>query len=69
MSHPTPSHLATLRTNDHDTKIVAFIIGNLFCLLTAFLSVLLRFWARRVAMAELGSDDWLVLISVVSLPV
>ncbi|KAF2108972.1 hypothetical protein BDV96DRAFT_652214 [Lophiotrema nucula] len=59
MSAPlSPKEVAQLRANDKDDLRMPFIVGNVFCLFVALVSVILRFWARRLVKTSWGTDDW-----------
>lgn len=59
MSAPlSPEEIAQLRANDKDDLRMPFIVGNVFCIVVAFISVILRFLARRIVKTSWGADDW-----------
>ncbi|KAF2704364.1 hypothetical protein K504DRAFT_442554 [Pleomassaria siparia CBS 279.74] len=58
MSALSPEEVAQLRANDNDTLRVPLIVGHIVCLFVAFISVILRFWARRLVKIFWGADDW-----------
>ena len=55
-----------MQEHPHDSRGSRIIAANVACFLIAFVAVGLRFFARYVAKASLGLDDWLVVIALVS---
>ncbi|KAF2820121.1 hypothetical protein CC86DRAFT_243293, partial [Ophiobolus disseminans] len=44
---------------DHENLRGPLIVGHTVCLFVAFISVILRFWARRLVKTYWGADDWM----------
>lgn len=66
MATLTPTQIASLQAADHDDKRSVYMAGNAICLAFAVISVVLRFWSRRIARTHIGPDDWLILAATVS---
>ena len=49
-----------------DTRVNRIVGSAIFCLVIAYISVLLRFIARRIGRSSLQADDWWMLASLVS---
>jgi hypothetical protein len=62
----TPEAIAQLRANDHDDLREPLIVGHSVCFAVAVVSVLLRFWVRRLTKNSLGMDDWMILAGMLS---
>lgn len=65
MATLTPEQIAALQANDHDDKRGVYMAGNSICLAFAVISVVLRFWSRRIARTQIGADDWLIIAATV----
>lgn len=58
------AYSATLAHANDRTGLI--IMGSFFCL-SSFVAVAFRLYARRLAKTDLGTDDWLCLIALVSI--
>jgi hypothetical protein len=61
----TPETIAQLRANDHDDLREPLVVGHSVCFSVAFISVILRFWVRRLTKNFFGMDDWMILAGMV----
>jgi len=49
-----------------DDRRAAVVVASVICLTWACVAVALRLMARRIVQAKLQSDDWMIIIGLVS---
>lgn len=64
----TPEQIVALRANDDDNLRGPLIAGHTVCIFVAFVSVILRFWARSIVKTYWGLDDWMSAAGLVRHP-
>ena len=69
MSSFSPSELMYMESHIDDNRSGQVYATNVVCALAAYLAILLRLFARSMTKARYGLDDWLVVVSLVSMDV
>ncbi len=57
--------IASQLANIHETRWSGAVVASAILVLLATLSVILRAWARKIAGAKYGADDYGVLVALV----
>lgn len=63
----TPDQLQYLQERVDETRVPAIHVSNGICIAAATISVVLRFFARRLSRSGFGKDDYCLFLAYVSL--
>ena len=66
MSLPTPAQIDYMQQHRNDTKVPKILGVNIALLIIASLAIALRFFSRYVHAGQIGADDWIILVSLVT---
>ena len=62
----TPEQLASQRAHIGDDRRPDILAAQVTCFVAAYVGVGLRFWARRLARAQITTDDYWIITALVS---
>lgn len=69
MATLTPEQIAYFELHASDDRRASIIVTDVVCLMAASIAVGLRFIARHLKKADIGPDDWCILLGLVSITV
>ena len=61
----TPEQLASQRAHISDDRKPDILAAQITCFVAAYIGVGLRFWARRLARAQITTDDYWIITALV----